>query len=624
MKEKRIVNIIEELKQTDEHHHLEVKRGSEVGRSILETICAFANEPGLGGGTIVLGIAEDKSTHFRNYKIVGVEDADKIQKDVASQCASLFNQSIRPKITVEHIDNKNVVLIDVDEVCAQAKPIYFNHLGLPRGAYRRIGSTDQQCTEDDLHLFFNKKDAFDSAVILDSELNDLSDEAVMRYRKLRKEVNASAEELQYNDIDLLRSINCIKKLNGEWRLTNAGLLVFGKKIALRRLMPMVRVDYIRVSGNKWVENPDERFTSKLDLQGPLIDLVYRAISVIVDDLPSDFLLPEGELQAKSKWRLPYRVLREAVVNAFIHRSYRINQPTQIIRFSNRIEIRNAGYSLKPIDQIGEPGSVIRNTHISAIFHETNLAETKGTGFKTMENLMKASGMIPPTYESDHAKNSFVLRLLLHHFLNEDDVVWLEQFSRFSYSDSQKLGLVFLREVGAIDNVSYRQLTGLSSIEAGSELRRLRKDDMLTQKGAGKSTYYLPSQLFDSFCSNKKDLSPQSEGLSPQAKGLSPQTKDLSPQESFKELVNQLPNELKDDLANLGKRTNNKLKIKQLIINLCSIQPLSITELSTLLKREDKYLKKNYLRELIKNRELEFTIPDMISHPDQKYKATNNE
>lgn len=616
MKEKRIKHIIDELNQTDENFHLEVKKGSKVGKSVLETICAYANEPSLGGGTIVLGVAEDKSSQLSNYKIVGVEDADKIQKDVASQCASSFNQSIRPVITVEHIDGKNVVLIDVDEVCPQAKPIYFKHLGLPRGAYRRIGSTDQQCTEDDLHLFFNKKDAFDSGVILDSELDDLSDEAIMRYRKLRKEVNAGAEELQYNDIDLLRSLNCIKKVNSEWKLTNAGLLVFGKKIALRRLMPMVRVDYIRVAGNKWVENADERFTSKLDLQGPLIDLLHRAISAIIDDLPSDFLLPEGELQAKSKWRLPYRVLREAVVNAFIHRNYRINQPTQIIRYSNRIEIRNAGFSLKPIDQIGEPGSVIRNIHISAIFHETNLAETKGTGFKSMENLMKASGMIPPTYESNHAKNSFVLRLLLHHFLNEDDIVWLEQFSEFKYSDSQKLALVFLREVGAIDNVSYRQLTGLSSFEVSAEIRGLRKDDMLIQKGNGKSTYYLPSLQFDRFCSLEKSLSPQVEGLSPQVEGL-------KPLDSFKELINQLPNELIDVLTNLGKRTNNKLIIREIIIGLCSIQPLSITELSHLLKREEKYLKKNYLRELIENKELGYTIPQMISHPNQKYKAINN-
>ena len=98
---------------------------------------------------------------------------------------------------------------------------------------------------------------------------------------------------------------------------------------------------------------------------------------------------------------------------------------------------------------------------------------------------------------------------------------------------------------------------------------------------------------------------------------------LKPLDSFKELINQLPNELIDVLTNLGKRTNNKLIIREIIIGLCSIQPLSITELSHLLKRDEKYLKKNYLRELIENKELGYTIPQMISHPDQKYKAIKN-
>src|SRR5690606_22633874 len=199
----------------------------------------------------------------------------------------------------------------------------------------------------------------------------------------------------------------------EWRPTHAGLIVFGKKIALRRLMPMIRIDYIRVPGKVWVEDPEQRFLETIDMRGPLIEMVNRTISAIADDLPKGFLLPEGEIQATSQPQLPLRVLREAIVNAFIHRSYRINQPIQIIRYANRIEIINAGFSLKPEETIGEPGSVNRNPFIASIFHETNLAETKGTGYQTMCSLMKRSNMMPPTYESNHAKNNFTLRLLLH-------------------------------------------------------------------------------------------------------------------------------------------------------------------------------------------------------------------
>ena len=251
-------------------------------------------------------------------------------RDRATQCANMFNIPVRPKITVETIDNKNVLLIDVPELANEQKPLYFKKQGLPQGAYRRIGTTDQRCTEDDLYFFYGKEDRFDSSVIKDSGLDDISYEALDLYRRFRANVNKTAEELNYNDNNLLRALNCIKKDEGVWKLTNAGLIVFGSKMALRRLMPMVRVDYIRLPGKVWVENPDERFEETLDLRGPIIELVARTVATIADDLPKGFLLSEGSIQAKSKSLLPVRVLREAIVNAFIHRTCLLYTSEQLI------------------------------------------------------------------------------------------------------------------------------------------------------------------------------------------------------------------------------------------------------------------------------------------------------
>lgn len=54
-----------------------------------------------------------------------------------------------------------------------------------------------------------------------------------------------------------------------------------------------------------------------------------------------------------------------------------HSPIQIIRYSNRIEILNPGYSLKDMDSLGTPGSRLRNPAIAAVLHELNWAETKG-------------------------------------------------------------------------------------------------------------------------------------------------------------------------------------------------------------------------------------------------------
>ncbi len=186
--------------------------------------------------------------------------------------------------------------------------------------------------------------------------------------------------------------------------------------------------------------------SPIDLRGSLLHSVTRAINAIVDDLPKGFVLAEGEIQAKSDIGLPSKVLREALVNALMHRSYKVNQPIQIIRYSNRIEIKNPGYSLKPEDSLGEPGSQMRNPFISAVFHETNLAETKGSGIRSMRKLMDRSGMIPPTFESKHSDNLFTVRLLLHHFLSEDDIIWLANFKKLGLNEEQQKAIIFVREV----------------------------------------------------------------------------------------------------------------------------------------------------------------------------------
>jgi ATP-dependent DNA helicase RecG len=135
----------------------------------METVNAFSNEPNLGGGYLLLGVEKDENVEVPQYIVTGISDPDKLQLDLSSQCADSFNLTIRPDITVETIDGKNVVLVFVPELPASQKPIYFKNQGLPRGAFRRIGSSDQRCTDDDLFIFYHQEDELDSSIIKDSD-----------------------------------------------------------------------------------------------------------------------------------------------------------------------------------------------------------------------------------------------------------------------------------------------------------------------------------------------------------------------------------------------------------------------------------------------------------------------
>jgi ATP-dependent DNA helicase RecG len=629
------LELLESLNLLDENEHIEAKRASEAGKSILETICAFANEPGLGGGWLLLGVVREDQALFPAYEVEGIDQPEKLGAEIATQCRNTFNQPVRVEISPETIHGMTVLVVHVPEAQPQDKPVFFKAQGLPKGALRRISSTDQHCTDDDLAVFYQGRqtESFDSTLVADATLDDLLPEAIADYRQSRAEANPDAEELRWSDEDLLQSLGCIRRnQQAVWQPTVAGLMLFGKPVALRRCFPMMRVDYIRVPGREWVPHPDRRFDT-IDLRDPLLRLVRRAQAAILDDLPKGFALEEGDLQRHDKPAIPLRVIREALVNALMHRSYRSHSPVQIIRYANRLEIRNPGFSLKSQDHLGEPGSQLRNPKIAAALYDTRLAETKGSGILMRES-MEQAGLTPPLFESDRGNDQFVARYFFHHFLGAEDIAWLAQFKDMHLSEDEAKALIVVREAGALNNGTYRELTKVDTLTASQALRRLRDAGLLAQKGRGSATYYVPTErLLDSgLSSNPEALSSESEGLSTNPEGLSTKAGALSTNPEGlssmlanqqdaqrKALLNELPGSLAARIGAIGQR-HPPGEVCDAIVEICRLRDWRAEELATLLQRHSRYVRNNYLRPLMRDGRLTMTNPNEPSDPQQAYRA----
>jgi len=606
--------LFEILNDTDECPWIEAKGIGDTTTSIMETVCSYANEPGLGGGYILMSIsADDAESAATHYKIDEMPDPDKLQSDIATQCASMFNMPVRPQMVIEKINGLPVLKIWVNELPANQKPLYFKKDKLPYGALRRIGSTDQHCTDDDMHVFYQDTGSFDQTPVKGTTLDDVDENALKRYRALREKVNPVAEELTYNDSELLEALGCVNKEKPN-ELNIAGLLLFGSSKTQRSTYPMLRADYIRVPGNIWVENPDDRFNT-IDMRGPLILVLYRLIDAINADLPKGFLLPEDDVQAASTG-LPMKALREAIVNALMHRSYREHRPTQIIRYDNRIEISNPGFSLKSEEKLGFPGSETRNPFIAAVFHDTNLAETKGSGIRAMRKLMEKAHLVPPTFESSRDNNEFTSRLLLHHFLDANDLEWLIQFKKYDLSDSQKQALIFVREVGAIDNTTYRQMADADTLKASNDLRLLKTYNLLNSKGKGKATYYIAGK---GLSAPPQELSAPAPEISAPAPELSAPAPELSARPPE---LSALPKEILERIEQLNQREHDIEKVKSIILDICAIRAMKAIEIAAYLNKGEGYVKRKYLSDMIAEKKLKYLHPEMINHPEQAY-LTNN-
>ena len=645
-----IVELLEQLYAFDESDRVEVKAGSEIGKSILETVVAFANEPNLGGGYLILGIAEDKSNPKR-YEVIGVTDLDKLKNDLSSQCRSTLNATVRIRSWAEEVDGKTVLAFYVPEADSNLKPIYRKAVGLPKGAFRRGPSGDIRCVDQDIKELYRQKNAteFDTTIPADAEMDDIDPEAVNLYRTERAKANPSAEELGWSDAELLKSLGCVKRERGQLKPTVSGVLLFGKQTALRRLMPAVRVDYIRVSGREWIENPHHRFDT-VDLRDSLFRLIRRSVAAVMDDLPIAFNLPQGEIARKDRPVLPVDVVREAVVNALMHRNYQKHQPVQIIRYANRLEVRNPGYSLKPFEQLGEPGSISRNPAIAAILHETHLAETKGSGIRVMRTLMEKAGLELPQFHSDRHGDEFRATYLFHHFLSEQDLEWLARFNGINLTDDQRKALVYARETGRVSNKEYRELNKVNIVEASQELCGMRDLGVLESKGSGRATYYV---LSDEYASRERELNlldmlalvPE-DGMSlPEEKAsksgklvnksdeftqkpVNPETNYVDQPGTTRKLT--IPRDAiieglrKSYEKRLGITANKPLRgdnIRRVVRYLCSQRACTASQLANAVEKNPQYLKEAYIFPMIKAGELEYLYPDKLNHPKQAYRTS---
>ena len=620
--------LLESLTLLDENERIEAKRAQDVGKSLLETICAFANEPGMDGGWLLLGVAPDEQALFPGYAVEGVTDPDKLSADIASQCASVFNMPLRVDIRTESLEGKPVIVVSVPEAAPQAKPIYFKSTGLPRGAFRRIGSTDQRCTEDDLEALYASRqhESFDAGLVAGAELDDLDEKVIADYRAARAEANPDAEELRWADLELLQALNAVRRdASGAWKPTVAGLLLFGTAVALRRSFPMTRVDYIRVPGREWVPHPERRFDT-VELRAPMFSLLRRIQAAILDDLPKSFGLEEGQLQRSDQPVIPLRALREVLVNALMHRSYRAHAPVQVIRYANRLEIRNPGFSLKSRDHLGEPGSMSRNPHIAAVLHETRFAETKGSGIRAIREAMDKAGLVPPLFESDRGQDQFSVFFFFHHFLGEEDLRWLGQFRDLHLGNEDARALVVAREAGGIDNATYRALNKVDTLTASNALRRLRDAGLLSQQGKGSATWYQPTGKLtktDGLSSDLDALSSKPEGLSsnPGALSSNPEalSSNLAPARAA--LLNELPGELAARVGGIGQR-HQPDRVRDLVVDLCAHRSWRVDELALLLQRNPEFIRQSYLRPLLAQQRIAMTLPDTPNSPLQAYRIAH--
>jgi predicted HTH transcriptional regulator len=115
---------------------------------------------------------------------------------------------------------------------------------------------------------------------------------------------------------------------------NGGLVLFGRR-------PQAELESSRVVVGALVgDDIGDDFVDRKDLSGPLLGVIAQIETFLLLHLRTGHEIVGFEKEKREE--IPMAALREAVVNALVHRDYTIAGPTRVFVLSDRVEVRSPG------------------------------------------------------------------------------------------------------------------------------------------------------------------------------------------------------------------------------------------------------------------------------------------
>ncbi len=321
---------------------------SALGREI----CAFANAT---GGTILLGVADDG-------EVCGVANHNRLKSEVLS-----IARSAAPPIAVEIESAGKVLCVRVP--AQQSKPYSFGGK-----FYIREGSSSQQMSREEIWEFFYKEGLihFDETACDKFSLErDLDEENWSQFQR-RAKIPAEMEPAT-----ALRNLHLIGQ---DGRMTHAGAWLLADDITRYTLRAGVTCAVFRGVTKT-------RILDRKEFTGDLFSIFEDCMAYLQTKL-NTALIPHA-LGRDERLELPEGALREALVNAIVHRDYRSTANVQVHVFRDRLEIVTPGGLPAGMreEDLGTK-SVPRNPLLFGMFYRMGLVEQIGSGIRRIRQLCR--------------------------------------------------------------------------------------------------------------------------------------------------------------------------------------------------------------------------------------------
>lgn len=473
---------------------VEVKRAGEaLPRSCRETLSAFSNTP--GGGVLLLGVSEGAG-----YAVDGLDDPARTQQDLVAMCSDDIDPPLRPAVSLVRVEGGRVLVAEVPELPKSQKPAYVKSLGMNRGSFLRVGESDRRLTSEEVAQLVADRGQpqFDREPVPGATPDDLDGPAVARYAERLRTTNPRVFA-DASDEEVLRLTGVLVPDDaGRSRVALAGLLALGSYP--QRQHPQLNltfVSYATPTGESGASGV--RFLDNVSVNGPIPVIVSEALQVLRRNMSRRAVVSGAG--RRDVWDYPEEALREAVVNALVHRDLSPGSrgmQVQVEMYPDRLVITNPGGLFGPVDleRLGEDGrSSARNALLMKVLEDVAIpgegrpvCENRGSGIRAMVSALRNAGMGLPAFRD--RVTAFVVTLPNHSLLDDETLRWLEGLGREGLRDTQCIGLALMRRGELLDHARYRAATGIQDGRVATfELQDLVARELVQQTGTGRGSRY---------------------------------------------------------------------------------------------------------------------------------------
>ncbi len=440
-----------------EQHNIEYKLSWR--DEFLKWICGFANAQ---GGKIFIGI-DDMGN------VTGIDNYRKLMDDIPNKIVNHLGLVV--DVNLRQNSGKHYIEINVP---VSSVPVSYH------GSYHyRSGSTKQELKGTPLHNFLLNKMglSWERQPVSAATLDDIDEEVIKSFvQKAATKQRISENAVNADTLTFLKNLDLINE-NGE--LLMAAVLLFGKRP--KKYAPAA---YFKI-GRFGKSHSDLKFQDVVE--GNILDMADKIISILDTKYLIRPISYKG-LQRIEGLEYPEAALREAILNAIIHKDY---SGTTIFLsvYDDRLIIWNPGElpSSLTVDLLKEKhSSQPRNRLIADVFFMAGYIESWGRGIDIMMNACEEYGLPEPVIAEEQSGISVS-------FLK--DIYTEEYLKSFDLSDRQTRAVLYIKENGEITNAIYQDINKISKAVATTDLSDLVSRKLIQKVGTtGKGTKYtLPAK-----------------------------------------------------------------------------------------------------------------------------------